>query len=90
MQIRTDASNAAFLNRFLQGKTIFSSNDLKTIIMSSAPSGDLDQSGQLHSKRYGISIAKSHSFLKEESDRPDQTGRVPRLIRVIDMLMFFY
>ena len=46
--------------------------------------GYWDQSGQLSR----IAMAKSNSFLQEESYHPDQTNRMPRLIRVIDICMF--
>ena len=76
-QNRIDASNDTFLNMWLQGNTIFLSNDFYTIIMSCAHNGGSDQLGQ----------AKGHCFLQEESDHP-QTGRMPGLIQLINVHMF--
>ena len=70
------------------GNTIFSQNDFNTIIMSYASSGDSDQSGEFSLQILWITIAKGHNFLLEESVHPYQTGRMPNLIRVVDVRMF--
>ena len=77
-----------FLSICSQGNSIFPSNNFNTGIMSSAPSGDSDNLGSFHSKRYGYQqMAKGNIFLQEKH-LPGQTGRMFMLIGVIDVCSF--